>query len=63
VVQNRPYRQPMPLSEALEVMTQMVARGKLDPEQVGLLFLHAQEAYRLARQHEPGSVRSDGENR
>ena len=63
LVQNRPYRQPMPLSEALEVMTQMVARGKLDPEQVGLLFLHAQEAYRLARQHEPGSVRSDGENR
>ena len=62
LVQNRPYRQPMPLSEALEVMTQMVARGKLDPEQVGLLFLHAQEAYRLARQHEPGSVRSDGEN-
>ena len=63
LVQNRPYRQPMLLSEALEVMTQMVARGKLDPEQVGLLFLHAQEAYRLARQHEPGSVRSDGENR
>lgn len=57
LVQNRPYRQPMPLSAALDVMTQMVVRGKLDPEQVGLLILHAQDAYRLARQHEPESVR------
>lgn len=52
LVQNRPYRQPMPLPQAIEVMTQLVARGKLDPELVGLLFLHADEAYQLARQHE-----------
>ena len=57
LVQNRPYRQPLPLSAALDVMTQMVVRGKLDPEQVGLLILHAQDAYRLARQHESESVR------
>ena len=36
------------VSAALDVMTQMVVRGKLDPEQVGLLILHAQDAYRLA---------------
>ena len=52
LVQNRPYRQPMPLTQAIEVMAQLVARGKLDPELVGLLFLHAEEAYQLARQHE-----------
>ncbi len=52
LVQNRPYRQPMPLQQAIDVMTQLVARGKLDPEVVGLLFLHAEEAYQLARQHE-----------
>lgn len=53
LVQNRPYRQPLSLAAAREVLTQMVARGKLDPELVGLLLLHADEAYRLARQHEP----------
>lgn len=52
LVQNRPYRQPMPLPQAVEVMAQLVARGKLDPELVGLLFVHAEEAYQLARQHE-----------
>jgi putative nucleotidyltransferase with HDIG domain len=53
LVQNRPYRQPMSLAEAIEVMTRLVASGKLDPELVGLLCLHAEEAYQLARQHEP----------
>lgn len=53
LVQNRPYRPPLALAAAREVLTQMVARGKLDPELVGLLLLHADEAYRLARQHEP----------
>ena len=53
LVQNRPYRPPLSLAAAREVLTQMVARGKLDPELVGLLLLHADEAYRLARQHEP----------
>ncbi len=54
LVQNRPYRQPLSLDAACEVMTQMVVRGKLDPEVVGVLFAHGKEAYALARQHEEG---------
>jgi HD-GYP domain len=54
LVQDRPYRQPLTLDAACEVMTQMVVRGKLDPEVVGVLFAHGKEAYALARQHEVG---------
>lgn len=52
LVQNRPYRQPLSLDAACEVMAQMVVRGKLDPQVVGVLFAHGKEAFALARQHE-----------
>ncbi len=55
LVQNRPYRAPMTLDAARDVMTQMVIRGKLDPELVGVLFAHGETAYQLARAHEPAS--------
>ena len=37
---------------ALVRLYELIEDGKLDPELVGLLFLHAEEAYQLARQHE-----------
>lgn len=52
LVQNRPYRSPMTLDAARDVMAQMVLRGKLDPQLVGVLFAHGEEAYQLARAHE-----------
>lgn len=49
LVQNRPYRNSMPLPKVLKIIGDLADNGKLDKEIVDLCCKHADDCYRIAR--------------
>jgi len=51
LVQNRPYRKPMSLEEAMSVLAEGVKNHELDPEVVTCMVRYSDECYKAATAH------------
>ena len=52
LVQDRPYRQGLPLDEVLAVLEQLVCEGKIDQAIVALARQHGETCFEIARQRQ-----------